>query len=59
MTMALGYVVVYEEAIRVRETLWGGHGGMRLCIWRQLWYVALYEEAISVREPLWGGLCGM
>ena len=42
------YVAVYEEAIRVRKTLWGGHEGMWLCIRRPLGCVSLYGEAMRV-----------
>ena len=59
MGRPLGYVAEYEEAIRMREPLWGGHEGMWLCIRRPLGYVAEYEEAVRVREPLWGCHCGM
>ena len=47
MRRPLGYVAEYEEAVRVREPLWGCHCGMQLCK-EAITYLVLCGEAIRV-----------
>ena len=47
MRRSLGYVAEYEEAVRVREPLWGCHCGTQLCK-EAITYLVLCGEAIRV-----------